>query len=132
MSDITFIIQIFASLSALCLSYAFLMAIIKKEHVAVVLRGEAVFTLVFSGIAFGLYYQSLVDTVHIFQFLSAFTLAFAVINALGLVIVHRTAMRNDGAVYPETIVKTTRLLGLIIFVSLLAHLSLQVASLAWG
>ena len=125
------IATIFSSLTAICFSYAFMMSIVKKEHNATWLRGEAVFTLLFTGISFGMYWPALVGG-QFYASLAAVSLLFALGNALGLVILHRMTMQNDKALYPEHSVKTTKLLGSIIFLALVAHLLLLIASFAWS
>jgi len=121
------VFALFSALTATCGSYAFLMSIVKKEHNATWLRGEAVLTLLASGLALAVFGKNLF-TSDLWANLTTTVLLLAVGNAFALFLFHHTSMKNDKATYPETIVATTRLLGVITFATLCLFLLLFVFS----
>jgi hypothetical protein len=127
-----FTIQIFASLTALIASYAFLMTILKKETNVTWLRGEAVLILLSSGISFGLYYTNILSTTNYLAFISSLLLLISTLLALITVITQKLRMRKDNSAYPEDSIPKAKLMGIVVFGVLTAHLLLEIASLAWA
>jgi hypothetical protein len=132
MSDITFSIQVFASVTALIASYAFLMAVLNREPKSVWLRGTSSLMLLSSGISFALYYSNLFSTGAYLAFGSAFFLMLTVLIGLGIVAVHGYKMRSDSAIYPQNLLLTTKVVAITSFTAITIHLLLQIASLGWG
>lgn len=130
MNDITFTMQLFTSMIAICGAYALIMSILQKQVNKMWVRGEAVLATLAAGLSVWFMQPSL-DAVHnTFMILSVAALITGVFLGLAVVLLHRLNVKLTQE-YPSALIPQVRWLAIFMLVALILHFMMELAALAW-
>jgi hypothetical protein len=130
MNDITFTMQLFTSMIAICGAYALIMSILQKQVNKMWVRGEAVLATLSAGLSVWFMQPIISASPNTFMLLSAAALIVGVFLGLAAVILHRLNVKSTQE-YPTALIPQIRWIAILMFGTLTLHFMLELAALAW-
>lgn len=129
MSDLLFALHIFSFITAISISYAILMSILKKDVSVKWLKWEGILALFFTSLTLAFLGEVLFSGDNLYSLVGV-ALVASLGCTLALVVMHHRKVRD--VAYPTDLQPTTRTLGIALFALLVSGFLIELAALSRG